>query len=230
MGFERPSSGTINVLGQVPSPRSTSALTQIAFVPQQSYLYRDVSVQDHLRYVGALRPSFNRPVAERYLDRLRIPLGSRTGQLSGGQRAQVMLAIAIGSNAKLVLLDEPLASLDPLARAEFLEILRDARLASATTFVLSSHVVSDIEAACDFLLLLGQGGVLVCEPIDDLLRRHRVDASATDDDHGQVPATYRVAGRWRMAVDRGDHPAAARERQATLEEVVLTYLERGRGL
>ena len=121
-----------------------------------------------------LRPGFDPAVARRRLDDLDIPLTSRADELSGGQQAQVGLALALGVRAPVLLLDEPLASLDPLARREFLHVLVDAVRADGSTALLSSHVITDIEQACDRLLVLGGGAVLLDLSIAGAIAEHSV--------------------------------------------------------
>ena len=121
-----------------------------------------------------LRRSFDPVVARRRLDDLDIPLTSRADELSGGQQAQVGLALALGVRAPVLLLDEPLASLDPLARREFLHVLTDAVRADGSTALLSSHVITDIEQACDRLLVLGGGSVLLDLSIAGAIAEHSV--------------------------------------------------------
>ena len=148
VGFERPSSGSVRVCGYDPQRQRSRALEHVAYVAQSPMLYRELSVSRHLDLALAMRPGFDREVGERRLADLDIPLDAQIGRLSGGQAAQVCLAIALGTRAAVLLLDEPLASLDPLARREFLDVLSDEVHAQGGTALLSSHVVSDVERAC----------------------------------------------------------------------------------
>ena len=123
IGFERPSEGRVLVDGIDPWRARAAGLMRIGYVPQAPSLYRELTVEDHVRLAGTLRPGFDADLARRRLDDLDIPWTSRADQLSGGQQAQVGLALALGTRAPVLLLDEPLASLDPLARREFLHVL-----------------------------------------------------------------------------------------------------------
>jgi len=145
--------------------------------------------------------------------------------LSGGQQAQVGLALALGTRAPVLLLDEPLASLDPLARREFLHVLVDAVHADGTTALLSSHVITDIQQACDRLLVLGGGRTLLDLPIAAALAEHRVVPAGEAMGPGRLVGTFPGADNERLALISGvsDHG-----RPATLEEVVLGHLVAGR--
>jgi len=161
VGFERPTEGRLTVDGVDPWRDRPAALERIGYVPQAPSLYRELTVAEHVAMARTLRPAFDEGVARRRLDDLDIPLGARADELSGGQQAQVGLALALGARVPVLLLDEPLASLDPLARREFLHVLVDAVHADGATALLSSHVITDIEQACDRLLVLGGGRTLL---------------------------------------------------------------------
>ena len=177
-----------------------------------------------------LRPGFDPVVARRRLDDLDIPLTSRADELSGGQQAQVGLALALGVRAPVLLLDEPLASLDPLARREFLHVLVDAVRADGSTALLSSHVITDIEQACDRLLVLGGGAVLLDLSIAGAIAEHSVveevgPGGTVRAITGTVVGVFPGPAGERLSLVRGD---GAGGRQATLEEVVLGHLAAAR--
>lgn len=227
VGFERPSAGRVLVDGVDPWRRRSEAILRVGYVPQAPSLYRDLTVEDHVTLAGTLRPGFDRPMAVHRLDQLSIPLDSRADELSGGQQAQVGLALALGSRAPVLLLDEPLASLDPLARREFLHVLVHAVHETGATALLSSHVITDIEQACDRLLVLGGGRKLLDLSIAESLAAHRVvdGPSAADDLVGTFPDTD---GGHVSLVRNARGGAIPRGRPATLEEVVLGHLAAGR--
>jgi ABC-2 type transport system ATP-binding protein len=194
-------------------------------------LYRALTVEEHLRLAGLERPSFDASASRRYLSELRVPLGAKGGELSGGQRAQLTLAIALGTHARVLLLDEPLASLDPLARRDFLAILSRAVAEAGTVAVLASHVVTDIEQSCDRLIVLGQGRVLVEGPIGELVRAHRVRTVGDAGRPGDVPVTAFAARQGAATLVRVDDdvPASSLRDDATsLEDIVVGYLTLGR--
>jgi ABC-2 type transport system ATP-binding protein len=233
IGFERPTEGRLLVDGIDPWKDRGAAIKRIGYVPQAPSLYRELTVDEHVRLAETLRPGFEPAIARRRLDDLAIPLGASADELSGGQQAQVGLALALGTRAPVLLLDEPLASLDPLARREFLHVLVDAVRATGATALLSSHVITDIEQACDRLLVLGGGRTLLDVSIAEAIAAHRVVEVGADGSidaaAGAGPDT--VVGRFpgpageRLALVRD---ASERGRAATLEEVVLGHLAAGR--
>ena len=232
VGFERPSSGSVAVFGINPWRNKPAALDRIGYVSQKPALYRGLTVADHVALAGSLRANFDPGLAERRLDELAIPLGQDTKTLSGGQQAQVMLALALGTHAQVFILDEPLASLDPLARREFLHVLVDAVRADGATAVLSSHVITDIEQACDRIVVLGGGRKILDEPIGEAIASHRISAAeATPTTLGAHsvgtfpgPVGQRLT-LWQVPPERPEDPAL---RAATLEEVILGQLAASR--
>ena len=165
VGFERPTSGRALVHGIDPFVRRADALERVGYIPQQTALYREFTVADHLDLAASLRPSFDRALAIRRLDDLGIPMGQLAGQLSGGQQTQVSLALVLASGADTFLLDEPLAALDPLARREFIYLLVAGVRARGATAVLTSHIATDVEQAADRLFVLGDGRKLLDEDV-----------------------------------------------------------------
>jgi ABC-2 type transport system ATP-binding protein len=232
VGFERPSGGSVAVLGIDPWRDKPAALDCIGYVSQHPALYRGLSVADHVALAGSLRSGFDQTLTERRLDELSIPLGQDTRTLSGGQAAQVMLALALGTHAQVFILDEPLASLDPLARREFLYVLIDAVRTDGATAVLSSHVITDVEQACDRIVVLGGGRKVLDEPISAAIAAHWVseaDDVPTTNGVNRVATFLGPVGQpvtlWQMPPDRAADPAL---RAATLEEVVLGHLASSR--
>jgi ABC-2 type transport system ATP-binding protein len=234
VGFERPTRGSVTVAGIDPWRDRSSALAHLGYVPQSPALYDGLSVDDHLELAVQLRPGFDRAYARKRLDELGIPGDQGARSLSGGQQAQVALALALGTRAEILLLDEPLASLDPLARREFLHVLTDAVRAQGATALLSSHIVTDVEQACDRLIVLGVGRVLLHDTVAEALAGHWIatgDAAGLGEGVGVI-ATFAgpVGERLTLARTRGTGAIAYGLRRATLEEVVLGYLASGRPL
>ena len=225
VGFERPTAGQpAHRRRRSRSATRGRAIALTGYVPQPPSLYRELSVADHLSFAAHLRPGFDRALARRYLDDLSIPIDSRADELSGGQQAQVGLALALGTRAPVLLLDEPLASLDPLARREFLHVLVDAVRGTGATALLSSHVITDIEQACDHLIVLGGGRALLDVSIAEAIRGHAV----VDDDDlrpagSDVVGSFPSASGERLTLIRGGGG-----REATLEEIVIGHLAAGR--
>jgi ABC-2 type transport system ATP-binding protein len=172
-GLIRPTTGAVRVFDHDVSA-DDALLPRIGLVAQDSPLYRTFTVQDTLRLGRELNPSWDgEPVIER-LEQLGIPMDQKVGTLSGGQRAQVALAVALGKRPELLLLDEPLANLDPLARRELLQTLMRTAAERPLTIVLSSHLISDLNRVCDHLVLVTRGRTLLAGSIEELLATHRV--------------------------------------------------------
>lgn len=225
IGFERPTEGRLTVDGIDPTRDRAGAVRRIGYVPQIPSLYRELTVAEHVGMAGSLRDGFDGELAHRRLDELAIPADAPADELSGGQQAQVGLALALGTHAPVLLLDEPLASLDPLARREFLHVLVSAVRADGITALLSSHVITDIEQACDRLLVLGGGRVLLDLSIATAIAEHRVIASGLGTGTATVVGTFPGPDGERLDLVAGD-PGLGRA--ATLEEVVLGHLAVGR--
>ena len=172
VGLLGPSTGTVRVLDGPPLRERVDQLCRVGFVGQDKPLYETFRVEEMLHFGAWLNPNWDRAIAEERLQRARVPLDQRVGKLSGGQRAQVALAVALGKRPELLLLDEPVANLDPLARREFLQALMEEVAETGLSVVLSSHLVADLERVCDYLVLLSDGRVQVSGETEDLLNAH----------------------------------------------------------
>jgi ABC-2 type transport system ATP-binding protein len=237
MAFERPNAGGVEVDGVDPWKHRSEALRRVGYVPQTPAVYRGLSVEDHLSMARSLHSGFDADYARRRLDQLGIPLDQRADTLSGGQAAQLGLAVALGTRAKILLLDEPLANLDPLARREFIQVLLDAVRSEGSTALLSSHIVTDVEDACDRLVILGSGKVRLDCPLEEARHAHRLTEVDSPPSGATAVGSFlgkggqKVMMLWKLdGVDaaRADAGAAASE-PASLEDVVLGYLAAGRG-
>jgi ABC-2 type transport system ATP-binding protein len=223
--------GDIAVLGGV-APGTPGALDGIAFVAQDTPLYKYLSVADTLRLVSNLANTWDGTQARARLDALGIPLRRKVGRLSGGQQAQVALAVALARHPRLLILDEPVAELDPLARHDFMSTLMEAVAADGVSVVFSSHVLSELERVCDYLILLSSGSVQLAETTDELLATHRVLTGPVDQADAVGMAlpvvSDRRAGRQASLLVRttGHHtvPADWQSGASNLEEIVLSYL------
>jgi ABC-2 type transport system ATP-binding protein len=201
----------------------SAALERIAYLPQTPALYRDLTIEDHFAVVQHYRPTFEIPTARKWLSRLAINPQARPRELSGGQVAQVGLAIALGSHAPVLLLDEPLASLDPLARHEFPEVLREASATDHSTVVLSSHNIGDIAQVCDWIVVLGAGLKSLDSSMTEVLAQHHVVSPNADlDGNGHLIGPLPDG---RLVVMGDGHEGG---NAANLEEIVLAYLAMGR--
>jgi len=172
-GLAAPSAGAVTVLGGR-TPGSPIALDGIAFVAQDTPLYKNLSVVDMLHLTSNLNRRFDKASAQARLTELGIPLKRKAGKLSGGQQAQLALTLALARRPRLLLLDEPMAMLDPLARHDFMATVMAAMADDGVSVVLSSHVLAELERVADYLVLLSQGRVQVAGEVEDLLARHRL--------------------------------------------------------
>jgi ABC-2 type transport system ATP-binding protein len=230
VGLLPPTTGTAKVFGEIPDD-TESFLAQVGFVAQDAPLYRDFSATDHLRMGKHLNPTWHDDVARDRLLAAEVPLDRPASTLSGGQRAQLALALAIGKEPNLLILDEPLASLDPIARRDFMQSLMSTS-ATGTTVMLSSHLISDLAHVCDFLIVIVGGRLRLVGDIDDLLVQHRwIVASA--DDAARLPGSVDVVTAYeqervsRLLVRTADpllNPALV-TKPVDLEDLVLAYLE-----
>jgi ABC-2 type transport system ATP-binding protein len=171
-GLLAPTRGTISVLGERPAA-GPAQLARVGFVAQDTPVYNRMTVADHLRLGAWLNPGWDDSLAQRRTGQLGLDPKQRAGSLSGGQRAQLALTLALAKRPRLLLLDEPVAALDPLARREFLRTLMEAVAEHGTSVVLSSHLVADLERVCDYLIVLVASQVRIAGEVSDLLAAHR---------------------------------------------------------
>ncbi len=172
VGLLKPTEGQITVLGGRPG-RDADQLAKVGFLAQDVPLYSDLTVGDHLQLGARLNPRWDATAATARIVRAGLDPARRAGELSGGQRAQLALAVAIGKCPELLILDEPVASLDPLARRQFLADLMELA-ADGLSIILSSHLLADVERVCDHLIVLAAGRVRLAGDVDGLLATHRV--------------------------------------------------------
>ena len=172
-GMLTPTRGTITVLGQRPAA-GPAQLARVGFVAQDTAVYARMTVADHLRLGAWLNPGWDDELARHRIGQLALNPKQRAGSLSGGERAQLALTLAMAKRPELLILDEPVAALDPLARREFLQGLMEAVADQRLSVVLSSHLVADLERACDYLIVLVASRVQLAGPVDDLLAAHHL--------------------------------------------------------
>jgi len=230
VGLASPTGGEAAILGRAPR-QDPAFLAEIGFLAQEIPLYRRMSAEAHIGIGAHLNPRWDGESVRDRLRGLNIPLDAPVGTLSGGQRAQVALALTLAKRPRVLLLDEPVAALDPLARRHFLGTLTDAVAEGGLTVVLSSHLVADIERVCDHLILLASARVQLCGDIENLLAEHQVlvgprkDTAAIERDH-TVVQTERTSRQTTMLV-RLNGPLADPEWEAedvNLEDLVLGYM------
>jgi ABC-2 type transport system ATP-binding protein len=172
VGLLAPSAGSIEVLGHHPSDHPAQ-LARVGFVAQDTPTYARLSVGDHLAMGAHMNPEWDDAFARRRIDELDLDPRQRAGTLSGGQRAQLALTLAVAKRPEFLVLDEPVASLDPLARREFLQSLMEVVVEHGVSVLLSSHLVADLERVCDYLVVLMSSRVRVAGEVDELLSTHR---------------------------------------------------------
>jgi ABC-2 type transport system ATP-binding protein len=232
-GLLSPTAGQIEVLGNRPDARhgQRQQLAKVGMVAQEAPVYAGLSVADHLKLGRRLNPAWNDELAQRRIRQLSLDPGQKAGRLSGGQRAQLALTLAVAKSPELLLLDEPVAALDPLARRAFLQHLMETVAEQETSVVLSSHLVSDLERVCDYLIVLTASRVRLAGDVDELLSAHHrlvcarrkaselpAGLTVIDQEHTERQSTFVV---------RADEPLPAGDWESSaldLEDLVLIYM------
>jgi len=171
VGLSAPSAGAVTVLGGR-RPGSPAALDGIAFVAQDTPLYKNLRVTDMIAVTRSLNRRFDQRYALGRLDELGIPPKRKSGKLSGGQQAQLALTLALARRPRLLVLDEPVAALDPVARHDFMATVLAAASADGVSVLLSSHVLTELERVARYLVLMSRGQVQLAGGVDDLLAAH----------------------------------------------------------
>jgi ABC-2 type transport system ATP-binding protein len=233
VGLLAPTSGEIDVLGRRPAEDSEQ-LARVGFVAQDTPCLAALSVADHLRMGAHLNPGWDAELGRRRIEGLDLDPDQRAGQLSGGQRAQLALTLAIAKRPDLLVLDEPVASLDPLARREFLQSLMETVAEQQISVLMSSHLVADLERVCDYLIVLADSRVQLTGAVDDLLAaHHRLTGPRRDE--SRLPADWQViqashTERQSTLLIRSDSPVldpAWTVEPVGMEDLVLAYMQRG---
>ena len=232
VGLATPTTGEVTVLGGRLAG-SPPALDGIAFVAQDAPLYKNLSAADLLHLTRNLNRRFDQGYAERRLGELGIPLKRKAGKMSGGQQAQLALTLALARRPRLLVLDEPMAMLDPLARHDFMATVMTAVADDGVSVVLSSHVLAELERVVDYLVLLSNGSVQVVGEVEDLLAHHRVlTGPASEHERHACPwdvlHARRAASQAHLLVrcngTSDPVPSGWEAHSVTLEELALAYL------
>ena len=228
-GLSRPSAGSVRVFGEEVDPNGTDHLARIGYFDQMRPLYGSFKVNEMLTFGRRLNSSWDDEAAHGWLAEFDIPLTRKVGRLSLGQQAQVALAVCMGKRPDLLMLDEPVAALDPLARRQLLQTLLGSVAERGTTVFLSSHIVSELEPVCDELIILSAARVQTSGTIEDLLAGHRLLVGPrleTDPPDADVISSSATSRQSTLLV-RGAAPDLGPDWQVlepSLEEIVLSYL------
>ena len=233
-GLLAPTCGTISVLGEEPAA-GPAQLARVGFVAQDTPVYARMPVSDHLRLGAWLNPAWDDEMARRRIGQLGLDQRQRAGSLSGGERAQLTLTLALAKRPELLILDEPVASLDPLARREFLRGLMEAVAEHGTSVVLSSHLVADLERVCDYLVVLVASRVRIAGEVSTLLASHH-RLSGPRRDPGALPAGVEVIEESHtdkqstLLARTGEpiHDPSWTITPVSMEDLVLAYMSRAR--
>ena len=232
VGLLEPTSGSISVLGARPAD-GPEQLGRVGFVAQDTPVYARLSVAQHLRMGAWLNPGWDMEIAESRIKQLDLDPRQRAGTLSGGQRAQLALTLAIAKRPECLILDEPVASLDPLARREFLRSLMEIVAAQRISVVLSSHLIADLERVCDYLVVLAGSRVQVAGEVSELLASHH-RLSGARRDASSLPASQEVIeeshtdkqSTFLVRTSDPVHDPAWTVRPVTLDDLVIAYMSR----
>jgi ABC-2 type transport system ATP-binding protein len=234
-GMLAPTTGTIEVLGARPAA-GQAQLARVGYLAQNAPVYAELSVADHLRLGAHLNPGWDAGLARDRLELLDLDPRQKAGTLSGGQRAQLALTLAVAKRPELLILDEPVASLDPLARREFLQDLMEAVADQELSVVLSSHLISDLERVCDYLIVLVGSRVRIAGPVEELMATHHL-LSGSRRDPGSLPEGIEVISASHTDVQstllvRATGPVldpAWTVSEVGLEDLVLAYMSQAAG-
>jgi ABC-2 type transport system ATP-binding protein len=237
VGLSRPTAGNVRVLGHSPRRDAAAVLPRIGFLAQEHPLYKGFTVAETLKLGRKLNPRWDEGFALARVQSLDLPLRQKVGKLSGGQQAQVALTLALAKRPDLLLLDEPVASLDPLARREFLQAVMEAVAETGMTVVLSSHIVADLERVCDHLVILSSAQVQLTGPIEEILASHRLltgprtDPAAVGRVHEVIRASHTERQTTLLVRANGHvYDASWQQHEVDLEEIVLAYLGHNGGV
>jgi ABC-2 type transport system ATP-binding protein len=237
VGLLAPTEGAISVFGSPSRANTADTLARVSYLAQDHPLYRGFTVADMFRFGRSLNPGWDSGLAEARMATLGIPLRRKVKALSGGQQAQVALTMALAKRAPVLALDEPVASLDPLARLDFMRDVLAASAETGLTVIIASHVIAELERLCDWLIVLAGGRLQLAGAVDDLLARHAVLTVPRRTPDGDVPgttidradserhSTLLVAADPDLVAVAASQPGWARE-AVGFEQLVLAYLRR----
>jgi ABC-2 type transport system ATP-binding protein len=230
-GLSKPTTGEVEVLGLSPRRDAGAVLPRIGFLAQDHPLYKGLTIAETLKLGRRLNPGWDDELAAGRIEQLGLPLDKKVGKLSGGQQAQVALTLALGKRPELLLLDEPVASLDPLARREFLQSVMEVVAESEMTVILSSHIIADLERVCDQLVILANNRVQLAGAIEDVVASHRLltgprtDCGTVGRMHDVIRESHTERQTTLLVRANGHvYDADWSLHEVDLEEIVLAYL------
>ena len=234
IGLTKPTAGDIHVFGLSPRHDAAALLPRVGFLAQEHPLYKNFSIAEMLKFGQKFNPSWDDDVARARIEALGLPLAKKVGTLSGGQQAQVALTVALAKRPELLILDEPVASLDPLARREFLQTVMEEVAETGMSVVLSSHIVTDLERICDHLVILSHGHVQLAGPIDEVLASHRLltgprtESTTIARVHNVIRESHTERQTTLLVRANGHvYDACWELHEVDLEDIVLAYLGAG---
>ncbi len=236
VGLLAPTEGQVAVFGQLSRAHTAATLARVSYLAQDHPLYRGFSVADMFHFGRSMNPQWDQALAQARMDALGIPLDRKIKALSGGQQAQVSLTMALAKRAPLLALDEPVASLDPIARLEFMRDLMAVTAGTGLTVLIASHVIAELERMCDWLIVLTGGRLQLAGPVDDLLAAHHLLTVPRSVPDAGLPGTVisrTDSDRHSTALVSADlgqlaHTCGAgwRTEPVSFEQLVLAYLQR----
>jgi ABC-2 type transport system ATP-binding protein len=236
IGLLEPTEGQASVFGQISHAHAAATLARVSYVAQDHPLYRDFSAADMFRFGRAMNPGWDQELAAERMNALGIPPKRKIKSLSGGQQAQVSLTMALAKRARLLVLDEPVASLDPIARLEFMRDVMAAAADTGLTVLIASHVVSELERLCDWLIVLTGGRLQLAGPADELIDAHHLLTVPRTTPNAQLPGIViqrTDSDRHSAVLVRGDLTAPGAQQHpgwqadpVGFEQLVLAYLQR----
>jgi ABC-2 type transport system ATP-binding protein len=231
IGLGKPTAGTAEVFGLSPRGDAHALLPRLGFVAQDHPLYRNLSIADTFQLARRLNPGWDEPSALARIEQLNLDPGHKVGKLSGGQQAQVALTLALAKRPELLVLDEPVASLDPLARREFLAAVLEAVAETQMTVVISSHIVSELERVCDHVITLADSRTQLAGPIADIVASHRLltgprgDAAGVARVHNVIRESHTERQTTLLVRANGHvYDTCWEQHEVDLEEIVLAYM------
>jgi ABC-2 type transport system ATP-binding protein len=231
IGLTTATAGAVEVFEQSPRRNAKVVLPRIGFVAQDHPLYRNLTIAETFKLGRKLNPRWNDAAALARVERLGLNRSQKVGHLSGGQQAQVALTLALAKQPDLLVLDEPVASLDPLARREFLNAVMEAVVETGMTVILSSHIVSELERVCDYLVTLADSRVQLAGPIAEIVATHRVltgprsDAASVARVHNVISESHTERQTTLLVRANGHvYDSCWEQHELDLEEIVLAYL------